>query len=664
MKTTADLKNAILLGDSAEVLKEFPDACLDACVTDPPYGLGTRQPTGPEIDAYLNEGSRLDSGGDFMGKDWDMPSVPLWREVYRAMKPGAILMAFAGTRTLDLMAAGIQAAGFKYIGLLSWCYGQGFPKSLDISKAIDKAAGHWRGKAGEKTGFKSDSLSGPHYERSDKGEPVTEEAKKWKGWGTALKPAWEPVLVFSKEETTWKMPWPPFLYNAKASKSETSVGGEIENNHPCLHPDALVMTENGYRPIRDVSVGSRVLSADGHFHAVEAVTSHIYTSENLVDIQVQGSKFTTLASDNHLFLVWRPTRKGNAITSGFVVWLRADEMQKGDYTMTPLVNDQPERDPPLPDDTEFWFLVGLYLAEGWPTKAGHGENVYPTFSLHRNETDLIEHIQEYCQSVKVSVYPNGDNGVTVMAFDPDLGSMLRQLCGSGAGTKSIDPCVWGLPDDSLSAFVRGYMAGDGGLVRDYLQAKTASRDMASQLRFMGERLGYKAELQWYPPEPGQIGDRQFLTTQVVHVLRLYSRNQQIEGRKPSKPTYVEHEGATYMLTYVKSVARVPYEGDVINLSVEGSPSFQTAVGMSHNTKKPVEVMEWLVNLAAKEGELVLDPFLGSGTTAAACRYKDRLYVGIERDPHFHGICTKRLGEIRGKNTMDGLADLWDELPQE
>lgn len=117
-----NLKNVVLLGDSLEVLKDAPSDYFQAVVTDPPYGLGTKEPTGPEIDAYLAGTAGIDTGGDFMGKNWSLPSVALWREVYRTLKPGAVVMAFAGTRTLDLMAAGIEAAGFRYVGCLGWVH--------------------------------------------------------------------------------------------------------------------------------------------------------------------------------------------------------------------------------------------------------------------------------------------------------------------------------------------------------------------------------------------------------------------------------------------------------------------------------------------------------------------------------------------------------------
>jgi hypothetical protein len=464
-------------------------------------------------------------------------------------------------------------------------------------------------------------------------------------------------------------PEAPFFYTGKATKSETTLDGQVENNHPCLHPDSLVMTPEGYRPISTVCVDSYVLSADGHFHTVEAVTQHPYTSEALVEIRVLGSNITSLVTDNHPYLIWRPTRHGNAITGGEVQWLRADEMVVGDYTMTPIVLDGvPGVIPPRAEDTEFWFLVGLYLAEGWTQKAGHGDNGYPRFALHKNETDLIDRLRMYCANTRVSVYPNGENGVSVVSFDPDLGALFAELCGSGAATKQLHPCVWNLPESSLSALVEGYMAGDGGQVRTYLQAKTSSPLLGSQMRFLGEMLGYKVELQWCAPEPGGIGERAFKMVLPYYAIRMCSLNRGPRTRKPSKPTVLEHDGNTYTLAYVKSLNRVPYAGDVVNISVEGSHTFQTAAGMSHNTKKPVSLMRWLVKLVCPPKGICLDPFCGSGSTCVAAVEQGMRFIGIEREPEYHAIAEKRVGIVHEKrkeaDDLTSFVDAINDLPEE
>jgi len=242
-------------GDCLAVLKTMPDASVDSIVTDPPYGLS------------------------FMGKKWDydVPSVEIWAECLRVLKPGGHLLAFAGTRTQHRMAVRIEDAGFEIRDMIAWVYGSGFPKSLDVSKAIDKVNGEtgrlhkftaWMRTTGltarqinEMTGTnmgghyltsasqpaiptvalwdvirplcgdvpawvdelvdrieaerevigketKARSTSGKSalptvggetvYRSWDITAPATESARKWAGWGTALKPALEPITVARK----------------------------------------------------------------------------------------------------------------------------------------------------------------------------------------------------------------------------------------------------------------------------------------------------------------------------------------------------------------------------------------------------------------------------------------------------------------------------------
>jgi site-specific DNA-methyltransferase (adenine-specific) len=171
-------------GDCLDVLRTMADNSIDAIVTDPPYGLS------------------------FMGKKWDydVPDEAVWRECLRVLKPGGHLLAFAGTRTQHRMAVRIEDAGFEIRDMIAWVYGSGFPKSLDVSKAIDKAAGAERelvkrvrpdGKGAGRlcSGFVGGSQS-PQLKRDD--SPATPAAKEWHGWGTALKPALEPITVARK----------------------------------------------------------------------------------------------------------------------------------------------------------------------------------------------------------------------------------------------------------------------------------------------------------------------------------------------------------------------------------------------------------------------------------------------------------------------------------
>jgi len=175
-----DLRN----GDCIEQMRQLPANSVDSIVTDPPYELG------------------------FMGKSWDSTgiaySVKMWDEALRVLKPGGHLLAFSGSRTYHRMAVAIEDAGFEIRDQIMWVYGSGFPKSLDVSKALDKQSGvqrevvstipdRWAGKGNvlqRSTQQPADSV--------DITTPTTDKAKQWEGWGTALKPAHEPIVLARK----------------------------------------------------------------------------------------------------------------------------------------------------------------------------------------------------------------------------------------------------------------------------------------------------------------------------------------------------------------------------------------------------------------------------------------------------------------------------------
>lgn len=181
----------ILTGDSREKLKELEDESIDALVTDPPYLI------------------------NFMGKDWDKENSPaadasFWEEVLRVMKPGAHGLVFGHSRQHHRVMTALEDAGFEIRDCLMWLYGQGFPKSHNIGKAVDKLQGNQRSKVAEKkqAGAKFKTWSDdPEQTRwhnqgfndsSRTSFEVTKGNSDWEGWGTALKPAYEPIIMIRK----------------------------------------------------------------------------------------------------------------------------------------------------------------------------------------------------------------------------------------------------------------------------------------------------------------------------------------------------------------------------------------------------------------------------------------------------------------------------------
>lgn len=214
-------RQKVLRGDCLEVLKNLPDNSVDAVVTDPPYGLGTVKSTKRLLKAWMRgeDGSEAVGKSGFMGKNWDacVPPPVLWEEVLRVLKPGGFLLVFSGTRTQDLMGLALRLAGAQPRNVCAWVYSQGFPKSVDVSKMIDKELGAERKKiryearrcnnpksigsghgieGGDRPWMKKAQEVG--YHEADDNTPVSPEAQQWDGWQSDLKPAFEPILMMRK----------------------------------------------------------------------------------------------------------------------------------------------------------------------------------------------------------------------------------------------------------------------------------------------------------------------------------------------------------------------------------------------------------------------------------------------------------------------------------
>jgi site-specific DNA-methyltransferase (adenine-specific) len=210
-------------GNCLEELKNLDDNSVDAVVTDPPYGLANIDAkvfTAAILKWVAGDRAYMPSGKGFMNKSWDafVPPPAVWDECFRVLKPGGHILVFAGSRTVDLMGISIRMAGFEIRDSIAWIYGSGFPKSYNVAKGIESVltngSASWNdfhtlnGTLEEANGnangmVKKNAEQGARpteYESHGKLtlDPTTEEAKKWQGWGTALKPAIEPIIMARK----------------------------------------------------------------------------------------------------------------------------------------------------------------------------------------------------------------------------------------------------------------------------------------------------------------------------------------------------------------------------------------------------------------------------------------------------------------------------------
>ena len=272
----------VLAGSCLDRLPELPDNSIDAIVTDPPYELG------------------------FMGKSWDASgiafNVAVWAECLRVLKPGGHLLAFSGTRTYHRMTVAIEDAGFEVRDMIAWISNKTFPKSHDIGKAIDKAAGAERENDFKSTTVRQTPNSASHrgahtcnncgkYSGSavanckcPKSKPVTDNAKYWDGWGTALKPSLEPVVMARK----------PLIGAVAQNVLEWSTGG-INIDGTRIGTDTVTINtfDDGAKPWGNAS-GEAYTSRQSQGRWPSNVMLDEYTAE-LVDEQSDASRFFYVA---------------------------------------------------------------------------------------------------------------------------------------------------------------------------------------------------------------------------------------------------------------------------------------------------------------------------------------------------------------------------------
>jgi hypothetical protein len=215
---------SLYAGDCLDVVRGLASNSIDSVCTDPPYALvsivkrfGKDGAAPAKLGGATGVYQRASAG--FMGKTWDTGetafSVEFWAEILRVLKPGGHIAAFSGTRTYHRMACAIEDAGFEVRDQLAWCYGTGFPKSHSVSKHIDREAGAireqktvdarkygsnaWKVKhGGQASHWMADAYAQGGEIEVNGDDPVTDAARQWEGWGTALKPAWECIALARK----------------------------------------------------------------------------------------------------------------------------------------------------------------------------------------------------------------------------------------------------------------------------------------------------------------------------------------------------------------------------------------------------------------------------------------------------------------------------------
>jgi DNA modification methylase len=600
----------VINGECSETMASMAESSVDAIVCDPPYGLS------------------------FMGAKWDSMvtyqerMTPIFEEALRVAKPGAHMLCFGGTRTFHRMACAIEDAGWEIRDTIMWVYGSGFPKSLDVGKAIDKALGAKREQVripasevrnpkvinsghgidgGDRPWMKKALEVGYHEKDSD--VPVTDQAKEWDGWGTQIKPAWESVVVAQKVPDI------------------NTVIQHLEKVEECLYKSHVRIAESNSIHTQTKYGGV----TDGSAH----VNAQTRTGDSVeLTIQAGMAEDTSFQADTSGLTLEAVDTALNMISSWKSTLEEACELTSK-YT-TEMVTS-------LTTDLRTWSCCLLQITPDSIIMAVTNQNgssvpvsdAVRLFSVVRKKLNAI-HILTAQESVTWDDDIRPALELITVARKPLDGTVARNVMEYGTGAINVDACrVPTAPHDSSRD-------GEDTATKDYTgegvlgwQSKPGPRGGDVRGRFPANLVhdGSDEVLELFPDKAGQMAYR-------------------AKGGKKTKNCYGNYaDGAQEAIPHdaLGSAARFFY-------CAKASKSDRNLGGVNndHISVKPNALMRWLVRLVCPKGGLVLDPFMGSGSTGVACMDEGMSFVGIELDGHYCDIAKGRIEAARQRNAQMSL----------
>ena len=637
------------LGDAIEQLRLLDDASVHAVVTDPPYGLS------------------------FMGKHWDydVPSVEIWRECLRVLKPGGHLLAFAGTRTQHRMAVNIEDAGFEIRDMIAWVYGSGFPKSLDVSKAIDKAAGAEREVVGSyKATGTARTMTGGNYggggnnvterDRIYQTAPATEAARQWEGWGTALKPAMEPITVARKP-----------LCGTVAENVLRHGTGAINVDGCRVEPtgESRARIGEASQDRRYTERGGTNLAAmpgvrggdpNGrwpgnliHDGSDEVVGLNPNSRPNMVRVEAAvlsprvDAPITAPATDAaRQWAGWgtalKPAREPITVARKPLCGTVAENVLRhgtGGINVDGCRVGTEER--PHIERRNDRALDGEVYGSGI-----NGSRSLGTFSQGRWPANLIHDGSDEV----VGLFPQGDSGSAARFFYTAKAGRSERFAHLTCNCETVKLCAWVKQDQSHDV-----RTDTTSPEQDTFEVTTADDSPCNMSLFGSESTA--------PSPKGTPSTTSTATSKTTGLTTSNSSRRLSTSDSTEDPNSARGNGSSRVVFAGDCFQSLPstsicppkdgrFTGVVVGATSPLSSGISKCEGCgseirktSHPTQKPESLMRYLCRLVTPPNGIVLDPFMGSGSTGKACALEGFQFIGIEREPEYVEIARARIGAV-------------------
>lgn len=627
----------VLHGNNLDLLAAVRDNFAHAVVTDPPYGLG------------------------FMGKDWDaaLPDPRTWSECLRVLRPGGHLVAFGAPRLVHRLTCQIEDAGFEVRDQLLWVFATGFPKSLDVSKAIDNAAGAVRDVVGPggRSGQARASMAGDFAGSWDATAPATPEAARWSGWGTALKPAYESITLASK-------PYPQSEERARLVAVLTQLEMQLcwlshaNDAERCSTSSRLGLAGACVSALRDAEALSATRGAlcalTGTSQSEWAARSCLNTVTSwrsiLEDLSIDTSTCITETGSSQT-TTWKTLR------------CLASEITPRTIILEEIA--QPGR----------W----LNASPAASVLSAVCESMRGTRARSALATAISSGLTSYRDADAHSFGPAYEP--IVLARKPLDGTVAQTVQRWGTGAINVDGCrVEGTESTKRPT---GSVAHWGGSATSVVGGSDAGRWPANLI--LDEAAGALLDQQSGTTKSSAAVRKNSGTPSVARGAHVAHVGQGFSDSGGASRFFARVDfGEVDRFMYCPKASRSEREAGLDHLSqrvvdpsreedAAARDNPRTGAGRSgearrnhHATVKPIDLMRWLVRLVTPPGGIVLEPFAGSGTTPAACALEDVDCLAMELDADYVEIARARVAhavqqreeEARKRADASRQLDMW------